>query len=560
MIQLPDVDNLPRDPDVLLEVIRGMCVENGRQQKDVIELKIESDRLKTESAERHQNIIELTCERDKYKSENAWLRELVAARNRKLFGRKSEKLSAEECAAWLFNEAELAATANHPPIPETGTVTVVVRRRGKKGRKPIADSLPRKIIEHDLSAQEKLCGSCGGERPRLAPDISEEIEYIPAQVHVNRHVYHNYGPCACGGTETTVVGAVREKRILPGSVATPSLLSFLATSKFCDGLPFYRMEKMFTRLGVEYPRATMCNQMIGLSRSLQGLLDLMWKDLLDGSVIRMDETRLQVLHEPGREASQPSWMHVAVGGTGKKRIVLFHYHATRKHDVPVKILEGWSGYLQTDGLAAYNGAGEQSGIIHVGCWGHARRKFIDARGGPKAPPGGIADDALVMIGRLYTIERTLREKGLDDGEFVKQRRAQAEPVLDELKIWLDDHLPKALPQNLLFEAMRYMKNEWKKLKRYLDHAELRPDNNITENAQRPFVIGRKNWLFANAPLGAHASATLYSIIETAKANGLEPYAYMKYVFTVLPGTSKENLSNLLPHKFDPSLIGDNSTG
>jgi transposase len=532
MIRPTEIDNLPRDPDVLLEVIRGICAENDKQRTD---------------------IIDLTTKIETYRKENSWLREVLAARNRRLFGRKSEKLNAEEQAAWLFNEAELDAP--RPPSGDGGCekITYTVTRR-KRGRKPISEALKRKIIEHDLSAEEKTCPCCGKERPRLSPDISEEMEYIPAQMYVNRHIYHTYGPCACGKSETPVIGAKREKRAVPGSMAAPSLLSFLITSKFCDGLPFYRVEKLFARLGVEYPRATMANQMIGVSRALQPLLELMWEEMLSGSVIRMDETRLQVLHEPGREAAQTSWMHVAVGGTAEKRIVVFHYHASRKHEVPVKILEGWNGYLQTDGLAAYHGAGEVPGIIHVGCWGHARRKFVDARGGPKAPPGGLSDEALAFIGRLYRIEKELREKGLADEDFLAQRRAQAVPVLEELKTWLDVNLPKAAPQTLLYEALRYLRNEWDRLCRYPDHPELTPDNNITENFIRYFVIGRKNWLFANTLLGAHASAALYSFIVSAVANGVEPYAYMKYVLTVLPSTPEEKLAELLPHRIEPTVL------
>ena len=548
MIHPTEIENLPRDPDILFEVIRGLCLENDRQQANITA-------LRTENADRQRNVIDLTAKIETYQKENSWLRELLAARNRRLFGRKSEKLGAEERAAWLFNEAELVAGGERPPGEGDSAekITYTVTRR-KRGRKPISDALPRKISEHDVSVEEKTCAGCGKERPRLGPDISEEIEYIPAQVYVNRHVYHQYGPCGCPKSDGRIISAKREKRVVPGNMAAPSLLSFLATGKFCDGFPFYRMEKIFARLGVEYSRATMCNQMIGVSRALQPLLDLMWKELRAGPVIRMDETRLQVLHEPAREADQTSWMHVAVGGTAGKRIVLFHYHPSRKHDVPVKLLEGWNGYLQTDGLAAYNGAGERPGIIHVGCWGHARRKFIDARGGPKAPPGGISDEALELIGRLYRIEKELRKKELADEEFLAERQAQAGPVLAEAKAWLELNLPRVVPETLLYEAVRYMKNEWEKLNRYLEHAELTPDNNITENFIRYFVIGRKNWMFSNTPLGAHSSATLYSFIVSAEANGLEPYAYMKYVLTVLPTTPEEKLPDLLPHRIDSNLL------
>jgi transposase len=531
MRTLAELDNLPRDPDVLLDVIRRYCTTTTELQEKI----------------------------DKLKEENHWLREIVAARNRRLFGRKSEKLNHEELQAWLFNEAELGVAAPSQSKKESSdTITYTVTRCRKQGRKPIAANLPRIVCEHDLPETEKVCGYCGKERPRLKPDISEEVEYIPAQVNVKRHVYHKYAQCKCAESKKNgikpIISAPREKRIIPGCIAAPSLLAFLATSKFCDGLPYYRLEKMLGRYGIEYKRATMCNQMIGVSRALQPLLELMWEDMLAGEVIRMDETRLQVIEEPGRNADQISWMHVAVGEYERKRIILFHYHRSRAAAVPKTILEGWKGYLQTDGLAAYNRVGDQPGIIHVGCWGHTRRKFIDARGGPKAPPGGLADEALSMIRKIFAIERKLRAQELSDDEFLKTRRELVEPVLKELKNWLNEHISGVAPKTYLAEAMNYTLNEWDHLIRYLDHPWLHPDNNIPENAIRPFVIGRKNWMFSITPIGAHASATLYSFVESAKANGLEPYKYFTYLIKVLPTTPQEQLRNLLPHRIDPKLI------
>jgi transposase len=513
-----DIDRLSDDPRELQDIIRRIFTDNGN----------------------------LTVQINKLKQENGWLREVIAARNRRLFGRKSEKLNYEELQAWLFNEAEMNAERQKAGDEENETVTVTYKRRRKRGRRAIPDSVPRTIIEHDLPDSEKICGCCHRERPRLKPEISEELDYIPARVAVWRHVYFKYGPCTCAGNGNgdtkPIISAPREKRIIPGSIAGSSLLAFLAASKFCDGLPFYRLEKMFRRYGIEYKRQTMCNQMIGLSRSLQVLTDMMWKELLGCSVIRMDETRLQVLCEPGREAGQISWMHVAAGEKEGQKIILFHYHTSRSGEVPKNILGDWQGYLQTDGLAAYNKASHaRPGIKQVGCWSHVRRKFIDARGGPKAPPGGLADEALNRIKKLFVIEKELREKVPDDDEFTKQRRERVEPLLKELKDWADEYISHVPPKTLLFEAVRYMLNEWDKLKRYLEDPRLRPDNNIVENIIRYFVIGRKNWLFSNTPLGAHASAALYSIIQSAIANGLEAYAYLNYLFKVFPDTPEEGL-------------------
>jgi transposase len=221
---------------------------------------------------------------------------MVAARNRRLYGRKSEKLNQEDLQAWLFKEAEVGAKVSDQTSKEEDTITYTVTRRRKKGRKPIPENLPRNIVEHDMPASEKVCECCGEERPRLKPDISEEVEYIPAKPIVNLHVYYKYGPCKCAESKKSetkpIISAPREKWIIPGCIASPSLLGFLVTSKFCDGLPFYRLEKILGRYGIDYMRATMCNQMIGLSRALQPLIELMWEDMFAGEVIRMDETNI----------------------------------------------------------------------------------------------------------------------------------------------------------------------------------------------------------------------------------------------------------------------------
>jgi len=522
MIKVTDIDSLPKDPDILLDIIRKVVSEN-----------------------------------DKLNQENSWFREVIAARNRRLFGRKSEKLDHDELQAWLFNEAEIGATIKKPGKDETETITYT-RKKRKRGRKPISDKLPREIIKHEVSETETVCSCCSKERPQMKPEISEEVEFIPAKVIVHQHIYQKYGPCKCkeskGRGIKPIIRAKREKRIIPGCMAAPSLLSFLATSKFCDGLPYYRVAEMLSRYGIHYNRATMCNQMIGLARGLQPLLDLMWEDLLVGEVIRMDETRVQVIDEPGRKADQISWMHVASGNYKEKQILIFHYHMSRKGDIPKNILKDWNGYLQTDGLAAYNHVGEQPGIIHVGCWAHARRKYIDARGGPKAPPGGLADEALSFIKVIFKTEEDLRDKELSANEFVKRRRDIIEPILSKFKKWLYDNTSQVPPRTMLSEAINYTYNHWEKLIKYLEHPELRPDNNIVERYIKHFVIGRKNWLFSYSPLGAHASAALYSLIQSAHINGLNEYEYMKYIITVLPNTLPESLQNLLPHRIDPKLF------
>jgi transposase len=275
--------------------------------------------------------------------------------------------------------------------------------------------------------------------------------------------------------------------------------------------------------------------------------------------LNLDETRLRVLNELGRESKATSWMHVVVGKKDGKPIILFHYHMNRSGDVVKEAIRGFHGYLQTDGLAAYNSVGAQDGIIHVGCFEAARSNFIEAKKAGNGSPG-LADRALELIGKLFHIENELRKSLCNADEFVAARRAQAEPVLQQLHKWLMEYYPQVPPRSLLGNAIQYCLKEWEKLIRYLDHPLLTPSNNVAENTIRPFVIGRKNRLFSDSQQGAHASATCYSLAECAKANGLEPFAYFRYVLTVLPITPKEKLRDLLPYNIDPRLLEKPVTG
>jgi len=487
--------------------------------------------------------------------ENRHQREIIDARNRRLFGRRSEKLTHDELQYWLFNEAELGMHEK-VNLPEK-SVSIKAHERKKQGRKPISDDLPRKNIIHDIPDDEKLCIHCSKPRPKIGEDVREEVSIIPVKVFVKRHIYPKYGPCNCAECKNDketkpIISAEHEKRIIPGSMADEMFLAYLATSKFCDGLPFYRQEKIMRRYGIDYGRATMCDQMIRISAACSDLIDLLENEARSGPILNMDETHLQVLHEPDRDPSTKSWMWVMIGRPGGKKVILFHYHPNRSGEVAKKLLDGYRGYLQSDGYSVYHAVGDTDGIISVGCWAHARRKFFDAKGLPEQV--SKADEALAMIAKLFHIDSALREKNLTENDFVRIRREQSQPVLDQLFCWLHETEPRVPPSLNLHKAIRYTQNEWERLIRYLDHAYLTPDNNIAENAIRPFVVGRKNWLFANNPRGAHASACLYSLIESAIANGLDPFDYLAWLFTELPKTPKEKLRDLLPHVVDPAKV------
>jgi len=285
------------------------------------------------------------------------------------------------------------------------------------------------------------------------------------------------------------------------------------------------------------------------------LLQLLRQEILSGPLVNGDETTLQVLDEPGRAPTTDSYMWVFRGGQPEKPAVEFLYDPTRSSEVAAKYLRGFKGFVQTDGYVGYDFLDAQPGVIHVGCWAHARRKFMDVLKAAGNPSSGVAYDSVERIRQLYAIEKTARQKNLTREELCAVRQELAKPLLESFHDWLSDRALETPPKGLLGKAISYTLQQWHRLKKYIDNGLLQPDNNAAENAIRPFVVGRKNWLFSGTPEGATASAAFYSLIETAKANQLEPYWYLRYVFGRLPvATSEEDYRVLLPQYIDRSVL------
>jgi transposase len=283
--------------------------------------------------------------------------------------------------------------------------------------------------------------------------------------------------------------------------------------------------------------------MVMVAEGCAPVMDLLYKELHAGPLINIDETPVQVLGEPDRANTTKSYMWVFRGGPPDKPAVIYRYSETRSGEVPREVLQGYRGYCQTDAFCGYDGL-EQAieGIRLVGCFVHARRNFvkvIDARGKGAKGKTGSAEVALGYIQKLYAIERAVRAGELSASEIERFRTQRAEPVLEEFKAWLETRKDRTPPKGLLGAAINYALSRWAKLVRYLENAHITPDNNAAENAIRPFVVGRKNWLFAGSPNGANAAATLYSLIETAKACGLDPYRYLRLLFEKIPHARSE---------------------
>ncbi len=473
------------------------------------------------------------------------LHEEIRLLRQALFAPKSEKTCTDPSPQLpLFDIPENPS----PEVEEEAPVEVPAHTRKKKGRRKIPENLPRVEVVHDIAAGEKVC-ACGCELSQIGEDVSEKLDIIPARIQVIRNIRPKYACKNCEGIESesgAVTIAPVPPQIIPKGMATAGLLAYILIAKFCDALPFYRQEKQFLRLGIDIPRQTMCNWAMKIAEACQTVLDLLMEDIRGGPLINIDETPVQVLNEPGRSSVSKSYMWVFRGGLIAKPIIIYQYQPTRSGDVAKLFVDDYQGVVQTDGYKGYDFLDTRIGITHVGCWVHARRKFMDAKKASSNKKTGAVDKALSMIRRLYALEKIARQKNMTPEEIYQLRQKQAKPIVIKFKKWLDKKQELTLPKGLLGKAINYCLGQWPRLENYLEDGHAGIDNNVVENAIRPFVIGRKNWLFSGTPEGAKASALLYSLIETSKANKLEPYSYLRYLFEKLPVTPADDIRKLLP--------------
>jgi len=502
------------------------------------------DALKSLVADQLARNEQLTTENQHYKAQVLTLTEQLNLALARRYAASSEKLSPDQIR--LFDEAETQATAPG----EDETVSVPAHSRRKRGRKPLPEALPRVEVIHELPEAERVCPHDGKPLAEIGDVTSEQLDIIPAKIQVIRHLRKQYA-CSCGQCIKT---AALPPQPIPKSLASPGLLAHITVSKYQDALPLHRQEAILGRIGVDLPRATLANWMIQAGTLIQPVINLLRDRLLAYDILQMDETPVQVLKEPGKTAQSKSYLWLQRGGPPEQPVVLYDYAPGRGAEVPKRLLAGYRGYLQTDGYDGYNAVVAVNGLTHVGCLAHARRKFDEAvKAQGKNKSAGKAQRGLALIRKLYRVEKQVRK--LAPAERYAHRQRHARPILDELRSWLDAALPQVPPSSATGKALNYLHNEWHKLVRYLEDGRLAIDNNAAENAIRPFVLGRKNWLFSASVKGVQASANLYSLIETAKANGLEPYAYLRCLFTELPkATTVEAIEALLPGSLGKDLI------
>lgn len=473
-----------------------------------------------------------------------------------LHASKSEKAkrSSAEVQYTLFDEAELMAPQQDDEQPAEPECTVAAHQRKKRGRRPLPADIPRVDVVIDIPEEDKVC-ACGCTMSRIGEEVSEKLDVVPAKFQVTRYIRPKWA-CTkgCKGADDLDPGikyAPMPPQLIPQGIVTPGLLAWILVSKFVDGLPFYRQTNIFRRLGVDVSRATMSNWAILAARACEPLMERLYARLRAGPCINLDETPLQVLNEPGRKNTSRSYMWVARGGPKERPVVLFRYAPTRSGEIARSIVGGFKGFLQTDGYAGYNAIGESKGIVHVGCLVHVRRKFMDVlkTGGKKSGKSGIAQTVVELIAKIYKLEKKAGEDELEPPEIHAMRQEHIRPLLDKIKILLEKHEKAVPPKSLLGVAIHYALGQWSRIEAYLEDGRLRPDNNLIENAIRPFALGRKNWLFSGSPRGAKSSACLYSLIETAKACGMSPFQYLLELFEKLPhAKSEKELDTLLPQR------------
>ena len=473
-----------------------------------------------------------------------WFEEQFHLARHKQFGASSERSIKEQRR--LFNEAE--AIAEDGPVEECIRQKITYERK-KPGRKPIPKDLPMERIEYRLPEEEQICMACGGHLHEMSEELRHEVKLVPAQVKIVQHARIVYGcrNCEKNGIEVPIKTAKAPRPVIEKGLASPSAVAYVMTMKFVDGVPLYRQEQHYARLGIDLSRGVLSNWMLKGSEWLELIYGRAKQKLLEQEILHADETTLQVLKEPGRAAESQSYMWLYRTGSVGPPVILYDYQQTRSGEHPRNFLRGFKGYLHADGYAGYHDIPD---VTLCGCWAHLRRKFDEALKGlppKKRASGSRAREALDRINRLFAIERELQRCAPE--ERLQLRNLKSRPVVEEFRKWLDDLLPGILPKSLLGLAVRYGLNQWQKLIRFLEDGRIEISNNRAERSIKPFVISRKNFLFCNTPRGARASAVIFSIIETAKENGLNPYAYLNHLFEKLPNLeSRDNaaLDQLLP--------------
>lgn len=479
-------------------------------------------------------------------AEIARLRFQLARYRRVEFGRSSEKLEREADQLELAietleaDQAERLAAAS----PIVAAAIEAAAESAKRARRALPDHLPR---EDRVHAAPCACPSCGGALRRIGEDVTETLDYVPGRFKVIRHVREKLSCRACD----TVVAAPAPDHAIARGRAGAGLLAHIAVSKYDDHLPLYRQAEIFAREGVELETSTLSGWIGATAAALQPLIDALAANVMASDTLHVDDTPVPVLAPgAGKTKTGRLWTYVRDERpfTGERPpAAMFFYSPDRKGEHPRAHLKGFRGVIHADGYAGFNELFAAGDIVEAACWAHVRRKFFDVHAAIASP---IAKEALDRIGQLYQIEGTI--KGLPPGDRRRERQLRSRPIAEALAVWADETARKLSRKSELAAAFRYMRARWTALVRCFDDGRLALDNNPAERALRGVAIGRKNWLFAGSDAGGRRAAAMYSLIETAKLNGINPQHYLAEVLARIADHPARHITELLPWNWQPT--------
>jgi transposase len=537
--KINSIEEYQQEIERLRKLVDFLDADKQALQSDKQTLEIQTAQAKTENLQLSANnqvlqeaLLLANKERDNLAAKLKSFMEQLALARKQQFGSSSEQIDAQ---INLFNECESEADPKAEEPTEETIVAANQRKKPAHARATMNDDLPSETVTHEPSPEDLACPTCGNVMSVMAWREFVELVFVPAVIKRVVHLYPVLYCKACRASDenATIVEPERPAALLPKTMASASIVSHIITQKFMMALPLYRQEQEWEQLGIRLSRQTQSNWLLAVSEKyLQPLRNRMYQHLLERDILFADETRLQVLKEPGRAAETKSFMWVYLTGGQGPPVILYDYQTTRAAKHPQAFLGKFKGFCHSDGYSGYH---DLRDITIVGCWAHARRRFHKAI--QVIPEAKRTKDLPSVIGmdfceRLYAIEKSLREVSPEE-RFAK-RKEMSVPILVEFKTWLKAIRPSVLSTGLLGDAVKYCLNQWPYLENYILDGQLEIDNNRAERACKSFVIGRKNWLFSNTPGGAKSSAAIYSIVRTALANGLRVEAYLRWLFERVP--------------------------
>ena len=510
-------------------------------------LKLPSDvaSLQAMLRDNHAEMARLRSRLLQHETELQRLKLELAKLKRMQFGRSSEKLDHQVA------QLELAIEEMETEGAKSDVLTGVVELEkpvAKPVRRPLPEHLPREPVVHEPAC---ACPDCGGALAEFGEDVSEMLEYVPASFKVIRHIRPKRRCTHC----ETITQAPAALRPIARGLAGPGLLAQVMVAKYADHLPLYRQSEIYAREGVELPRSTLADWVGGATALLTPLGEALERHVFSGPTVHGDDTPIPVL-APGRGKTRTArlWTYVRderPAGGDHKPAVSFRYSPDRKGIHPQEHLKGFTGVLHADGYAGFGKLYETGAIQEAACWAHTRRKFNDIKQANGSP---LAEEALLRIGKLYTIEADIRGRPPD--VRLAERKARAGPLLAELEVWLREKLRKLSAKSGLAEAIRYALARWAALTRYCADGRVEIDNNAAERALRVVALGRKNFLFAGSDRGGESAALVYSLLGTARLNGLNPYAYLRTVLERINEHPINRIDELLPWNLCENVAAD----